>query len=190
MQLIQRHASNLACSTSARRPATILRVPRRGAQLVSTRVPPFVCHSAVQGTLRVCVSPAKQFTENDLSIAEAVAVSTPDNPIALTEQALSHLVRLRSDVGGETLLLRVGVKQGGCSGLSYNMDFEQPENVTEDDTVMEYADGKFRMVCDPKSLLYLFGMNMDYSDALIGGGFKFSNPNATDSCGCGKSFGV
>jgi len=125
------------------------------------------------------------------SVAQETAPAfTPMNPITLSDNALSHLVKLRSEVGGDTLLLRVGVKQGGCSGLSYNMDFEQPDNITEDDTVMEYNDAKFRIVCDPKSLLYLFGMNMDYSDALIGGGFKFSNPNATDNCGCGKSFGV
>lgn len=70
------------------------------------------------------------------------------------------------------------------------MDFEKPENINDDDTVMEYDDGRFKMVCEPKSLLYLFGMNLDYSNELIGGGFKFNNPNAEDSCGCGKSFGV
>lgn len=54
--------------------------------------------------------------------------------------------------------------------------------------VMEY-DG-FKLVCDPKSLLYLFGMKLDYSNELVGGGFKFQNPNADSTCGCGKSFGV
>ena len=52
------------------------------------------------------------------------------------------------------------------------------------------SEDEVTLVCDPKSLLYLFGLTLDYSDALVGGGFKFSNPNATDSCGCGKSFGV
>lgn len=75
------------------------------------------------------------------------------------------------------------------------MDFDTLENVKTDDTVMKQAlggqsDDEVTMVCDPKSLLYLFGLVLDYSDALVGGGFKFSNPNATDSCGCGKSFGV
>lgn len=83
----------------------------------------------------------------------------------------------------------MGVKSGGCSGMSYFMDFEKSENVRPDDAVMEY-NGGFRLVCDPKSLLYLFGMELDYSDALIGGGFQFHNPNASNSCGCGKSFGV
>ncbi|KAK9812572.1 hypothetical protein WJX73_009864 [Symbiochloris irregularis] len=69
------------------------------------------------------------------------------------------------------------------------MDFESEANVQPLDNVMEYAEG-FRLVCDQKSLLYLFGMQLDYSTALIGGGFQFHNPNAANSCGCGKSFGV
>lgn len=73
--------------------------------------------------------------------------------------------------------------------MSYHMDFEDEGNVDSADAVMEYDDG-FRLVCDSKSLLYLFGMRLDWSSALIGGGFQFQNPNAVDSCGCGKSFGV
>lgn len=73
--------------------------------------------------------------------------------------------------------------------MSYAMDFESEANVQQMDNVMEYTDG-FRLVCDQKSLLYLFGMQLDYSNALIGGGFQFHNPNAANSCGCGKSFGV
>lgn len=93
-----------------------------------------------------------------------------------------------SKSNGEQLVLRMGVKSGGCSGMSYFMDFESQENVTSDDNVMD-MDG-IKLVCDPKSLLYLFGMQLDYSDALIGGGFQFQNPNAESTCGCGKSFGV
>ena len=82
----------------------------------------------------------------------------PAQPITLTDQALSHLRKLRADQGGAgDLLLRIGVRSGGCSGMSYAMDFEAAANVREDDCVMEYAEG-FRLVCDPKSLLYLFGM--------------------------------
>ena len=129
---------------------------------------------------------------------------------------MKNLKRLRDEAGDETLLLRMGVKSGGCSGeqgnkalitwfhnlsagiltvstlaagMSYHMDFEKEENVRPEDSVMEYEDG-FKLVCDPKSLLYLFGMRLDYSSALIGGGFQFHNPNAESSCGCGKSFGV
>ncbi|KAG6543682.1 hypothetical protein Mapa_014866 [Marchantia paleacea] len=104
--------------------------------------------------------------------------------IILTEKAVSHLKRLKGDK--DALYLRVGVRQGGCSGMSYVMDFEDESKVRVDDSKIE-ADG-ITLICDPKSLLFLFGMQLDYSDALIGGGFAFSNPNATSTCGCGKSF--
>jgi iron-sulfur cluster assembly protein len=70
--------------------------------------------------------------------------------------------------------------------MSYTMDFVPRSSVTEDDTVVD-ADG-VTLAVDPKSLLFLYGLRLDYSAALIGGGFKFSNPNATSSCGCGTSF--
>lgn len=73
--------------------------------------------------------------------------------------------------------------------MSYMMDFEDPLNINSDhDEVYDY-DG-FRVVCDRKSLLYLYGLMLDYSTALIGGGFQFTNPNAAQTCGCGKSFGT
>ncbi|CAO2830550.1 unnamed protein product [Amaranthus hypochondriacus] len=105
--------------------------------------------------------------------------------ISLTDNALKHLKRIRSD-RNEDLCLRVGVKQGGCSGMSYTMDFESKENTKEDDSVIEV--NGFTIVCDPKSLLFIYGMQLDYSDALIGGGFSFQNPNASKTCSCGKSF--
>eukprot|EP00465_Bigelowiella_longifila_P011287 CAMPEP_0185263646 /NCGR_PEP_ID=MMETSP1359-20130426/15443_1 /TAXON_ID=552665 /ORGANISM="Bigelowiella longifila, Strain CCMP242" /LENGTH=68 /DNA_ID=CAMNT_0027851305 /DNA_START=372 /DNA_END=578 /DNA_ORIENTATION=+ len=68
------------------------------------------------------------------------------------------------------------------------MDIVGSDAVEADDTVVEY--NGFKCIIDPKSLLYLFGMTLDYNDDLIGGGFKFFNPNAKDTCGCGSSFGV
>ncbi|KAJ0494834.1 putative FeS cluster insertion protein [Helianthus annuus] len=126
-------------------------------------------------------------SKNSLSVG---AISTQASggiapAIALTDTALKHLNKMRSEKN-EDLCLRIGVKQGGCSGMSYSMEFETKENTRPDDTVMEY-DG-FLIVCDPKSLLFIFGMQLDFSDALIGGGFSFKNPNATQTCGCGKSF--
>lgn len=105
--------------------------------------------------------------------------------IQMTEQALKHVLMLRNQQGKD-LCLRVGVKGGGCSGMSYTMNFEDPSNIQPTDEIYDY-DG-FQVVCDPKSLLYLYGMVLDYSDALIGGGFQFTNPNANQTCGCGKSF--
>lgn len=88
------------------------------------------------------------------------------------------------------MVLRMGVRNGGCSGLSYVMDFSAVEDIQEDDEVDDYAAEGVQCVVDSKSLLYLYGLELDYSDELIGGGFKFFNPNAEDSCGCGSSFGV
>jgi len=106
--------------------------------------------------------------------------------IQMTEAALRHVLFLREKQGGTDLCLRVGVRQGGCSGMSYIMDFENPDSVRDNDEVFDYEG--FKVVCDPKSILYLYGLVLDYSDAMIGGGFQFTNPNANQTCGCGKSF--
>ncbi|XP_052159028.1 uncharacterized protein LOC127776605 isoform X1 [Oryza glaberrima] len=127
-------------------------------------------------SLRASVPPAAAAATTSGSIAPA---------ISLTEKALKHLNKMRAEQN-EDLCLRIGVRQGGCSGMSYTMEFEDRSNASPDDSVVEY-DG-FAIVCDPKSLLFMFGMELDYSDALIGGGFAFQNPNATKTCGCGKSF--
>lgn len=116
------------------------------------------------------------------------ATQTPTKGIQLTPSAYKHIKMLREQQGNKDLCLRVGVRQGGCSGMSYMMDFEDINNVREDDELFDY-DG-FKIICDPKSLLYLYGLVLDYSNALIGGGFDFTNPNAAQTCGCGKSFGV
>ena len=115
------------------------------------------------------------------------ATQTPTKGIQLTETALKHVLMLREQQGKD-LCLRVGVRQGGCSGMSYMMDFDDPSNIGEQDEVFDY-DG-FQIICDRKSLLYLYGLVLDYSNAMIGGGFEFTNPNANQTCGCGKSFGV
>ncbi|XP_077245811.1 chloroplast-localized ISCA-like protein [Tasmannia lanceolata] len=121
--------------------------------------------------------------------SSSIAAPTTSGSIApailLTDNALKHLNKMRSE-RHEDLCLRIGVKQGGCSGMSYTMEFENRANARPDDSVIEY--NGFVIVCDPKSLLFLFGMQLDFSDALIGGGFSFKNPNATQTCGCGKSF--
>ena len=75
--------------------------------------------------------------------------------------------------------------------MSYLMDFITSEDEKKpDDTVLSFAEGEIEIRIDPKSLLYLFGLQLDYSSELIGGGYKFSNPNASSSCGCGTSFSV
>lgn len=115
------------------------------------------------------------------------ATQSQQRGILITDAAMQHIKALRNQQGGQDLCLRVGVRQGGCSGMSYMMDFEQVSNIQDTDEVFEYEEG-FQVVCDRKSLLYLYGLALDYSNALIGGGFQFTNPNATQTCGCGKSF--
>jgi iron-sulfur cluster assembly protein len=105
--------------------------------------------------------------------------------ILMSDAALKHVLQLR-EKQGQDLCLRVGVRGGGCSGMSYTMNFEDPAHIRPDDEVYDYEG--FKVVCDPKSMLYLYGLLLDYSDALIGGGFQFTNPNADQTCGCGKSF--
>ena len=88
-------------------------------------------------------------------------MATPQQPITLTDDAVKHLKRLREDSGGEEMLLRVGVKSGGCSGMSYTMDFEDGANIGKDDSIIEHEG--FKLVCDSMSLLYLFGKS-DWAD--------------------------
>ncbi|MEM7796184.1 MAG: iron-sulfur cluster assembly accessory protein [Cyanobacteria bacterium P01_C01_bin.118] len=109
----------------------------------------------------------------------------PQRGIMMSEAALKHVLALKEKQGND-LCLRVGVRQGGCSGMSYMMDFETLDNISEHDEVFDYEG--FKVICDKKSMLYLYGLMLDYSDALIGGGFQFTNPNADQTCGCGKSF--
>ena len=112
--------------------------------------------------------------------------------ILITATAMQQLARLCGEQG-DNKVLRVGVRSGGCSGMSYTMDFVPASDTLDDDETYEYmaADGQsFRVICDPKSLLYIYGMQLDFSTALIGGGFNFTNPNASQTCGCGSSFAV
>ena len=109
--------------------------------------------------------------------------------ITVSEKALQHVIELmiESGVTPDSHHLRVGVKGGGCSGLSYSMDFDDKIEPT-DETVE--IDGGLKVVIDRKSLLYLYGTELDYSDGLNGKGFQWGNPNASRECGCGSSFAV
>jgi len=108
--------------------------------------------------------------------------------IMLTETAAREIGTIIGDqeLDGEKIRLRVGVKGGGCSGFSYVLDLT--ENQKETDEVLEQHG--IKIICDPKSLLYLNGTTIDFKDEIMGRGFVFTNPNATTSCGCGSSFAV
>ena len=114
-----------------------------------------------------------------------------DSVVTLKPNAMKRLRELRDKQPvGEGLVLRMGVRSGGCSGMSYVMDFSTEDAIEEDDEIDDYTAENIKCVVDAKSMLYLYGLELDYSDELIGGGFKFFNPNAEESCGCGSSFGV
>lgn len=104
--------------------------------------------------------------------------------IEVSPTAVQEIHRLLKKEHKEGWGLRVGVKGGGCSGLSYTMTIE--ETPGEHDRVNEVNGVK--VFVDPKSYLYLNGMLLDFSTELMGGGFKFVNPNATRTCSCGSSF--
>lgn len=108
------------------------------------------------------------------------------NEVQLTPSAVGEVQRmLAHQPPGPELGLRMAVKGGGCSGLSYALNFDKKQ---EGDNVFEY-DG-VKVYVDPKSYLYLQGVTLDYIDALEGKGFKFINPGASKTCGCGESFSV
>ena len=107
--------------------------------------------------------------------------------ITVTDKAKSRLTDLRKEEGySEEYFLRVGVKGGGCSGLSYDLGFDNAMKAGD----QVFVDNGFQIVVDMKSFLYLAGTELHFSDGLNGKGFEFHNPNATRTCGCGESFAV
>ncbi|MEE9275837.1 MAG: iron-sulfur cluster assembly accessory protein [bacterium] len=106
--------------------------------------------------------------------------------IEVTDKAVVNIKRLMEKEGRPDAVVRVGVRGGGCSGLSYVLQFEGADRIGIMDHVIE-RDGT-RIVIDKKSLIYLAGTTLDFEDGLSGKGFTFKNPNAGQTCGCGESF--
>ncbi len=107
--------------------------------------------------------------------------------ISMTSKAIKQVKTIMAEEQeGKITGLRVGVKGGGCSGLSYVLDFVKEPR--QDDKIFEFDGVKVFM--DPKSAIYLKGTEIDFSDGLMGTGFNFINPNAQRTCGCGSSFGM
>ena len=108
--------------------------------------------------------------------------------IKVTPQARDQVVQMMNNdgVNTKTHFVRVGVKSGGCSGLSYELNFDN--NLSDTDKIFE--DKGIRIVVDKKSFLYLVGTTLEYSGGLNGKGFVFNNPNANRTCGCGESFAI
>lgn len=108
--------------------------------------------------------------------------------IQVSETAKTKVISLMTEEGFDANkdFVRVGVKSGGCSGLSYELDFDN--QVGETDKLFE--DNDVRIIVDKKSFLYLVGTILEYSGGLNGKGFVFNNPNAQRTCGCGESFSL
>ncbi len=104
--------------------------------------------------------------------------------VTMTEAAAGKVAELLAREDDQTLVLRLGVRPGGCSGFSYEMFFDA--QVDEADHLWEY--GTVKLAVDPQSLQMLGGAEIDYRDGLQGAGFHIQNPNESRSCGCGKSF--
>jgi len=128
----------------------------------------------------------------NLEVGQKIKNSDDGKGILITNDALEQITNLlKGQIDKKAL--RVGVRSGGCSGMSYTMDFIGNDEINPDDKIYDYSlnsEHGFQVVCDPKSLLYIYGMQLDFSKELIGGGFNFVNPNASQTCGCGSSFAV
>ncbi|MDP4220619.1 MAG: iron-sulfur cluster assembly accessory protein [Bacteroidota bacterium] len=133
-------------------------------------------------------------TENDVMTAPSLEETTVEKAfenieeeIVLTEKARTEIAKIMAANNiPDTFGLRVGVKGGGCSGLSYSLGFDKEAREGDKQIIKDGV----RIFIDPKSLFYLSGTHLDYTDGLNGKGFVFNNPNASKSCGCGSSFGV
>ena len=128
----------------------------------------------------------------NVKIEEKIKTSDDGKGILITNDAIEQISSLLKSQTDKKAL-RVGVRSGGCSGMSYTMDFIGGDEINLDDKVYDYSlssEQTFQVICDPKSLLYFYGMQLDFSKDLIGGGFNFVNPNASQTCGCGSSFAV
>lgn len=106
--------------------------------------------------------------------------------ILLSETAAREIKTIigQQELDAEKVCLRVGVKGGGCSGFSYLLDLTEQSRDTDE----QFEANGIKVICDPKSYLYLNGTSIDFKDEVMGRGFVFNNPNATNTCGCGSSF--
>jgi iron-sulfur cluster assembly protein len=116
------------------------------------------------------------------------ADQTQSDSVILSESAAREVKRIiaEQELDADKVRLRVGVKGGGCSGFSYILDLTESQK--DNDELFEQHGVK--IICDPKSLLYLRGVTVDFRDEIMARGFVFNNPNASSSCGCGSSFSV
>jgi len=123
-----------------------------------------------------------------MTTATDTSTTTQADGIVLTPTAAREVKTIieQQELDKDKVRLRVGVKGGGCSGFSYILDLTEVKKDTDEE--LEFHGVK--IICDPKSLLYLNGTTIDFKDEIMGRGFVFTNPNANSTCGCGSSFAV
>lgn len=110
--------------------------------------------------------------------------------ISITDRAAERIKQIRKEQQiSDDAKLRVGVVSGGCSGLTYDLEFDR-DNGSSDDEDQEFEEKGVKLVVDMRSFLYLSGTQLDYTEGLNGEGFHFHNPNANRTCSCGESFSV
>ncbi|HUY22646.1 MAG TPA: iron-sulfur cluster insertion protein ErpA [Acidimicrobiales bacterium] len=119
-----------------------------------------------------------------MTTTSSVSIGRKPSAITLTDGAIAKVTDLIAQEGNDSLVLRVAVRPGGCSGYSYEMFFDS--ELTDDDVVA--TQGTVKVAVDTASAELLKGASLDYTDGLQGAGFHISNPNATRTCGCGSSF--
>lgn len=127
--------------------------------------------------------------EKTTNLNSPFAGQVADNAIKVSEKAKERILKLMQEAGygdDPSYFLRVSVVGGGCSGLSYKMDFDNELKPTD----QVFEDNGLKVVTDLKSFLYLVNTTLEFSDGLNGKGFYFNNPNASRTCGCGESFAV
>jgi iron-sulfur cluster assembly protein len=109
--------------------------------------------------------------------------------ITISERAANRIQEIRKEkkISSDTPI-RVSVVSGGCSGLTYDLDFDSAKEISKEDK--QFEDHGVKVVVDMRSFLYLAGTSLDYTDGLTGKGFHFNNPNAVRSCSCGESFSL
>ena len=117
--------------------------------------------------------------------------------VKVTDTAVREISQIitQQDLDPGAIHLRVGVKGGGCSGFNYILDLTETKKDSDEQWQVDcqVEDGEtfsLRVICDPKSYLYLNGTEIDFKDEVMGRGFVFNNPNASTTCGCGSSFSV
>ena len=131
------------------------------------------------------VAATEDLSKSTVPVSEPAAEAEPAL-VLLSDKAAEKITEIRGEENIEdTYALRLKVQGGGCSGFSYDLYFDQPQ-----ETDRSFDVKGVKLICDEMSLMYLVGTEIDYVEGLQGAGFKFNNPNVKSTCGCGSSFSV